>query len=264
MRLFYLLNTHLLLIYTLFYTISIPKHLRVKLVKTNQTMQVTIGDYKQPIEHKTMMGNLNALWDYGNGLRVLKGLPPINQTDWLRSPLTRELLLALQRRHSSQDVMWEMPILEKDEKGRTKLTDITKNNPFIKTKRGTGGGTWVHLYLMLDAAAWLDADFKLHMYDTFINNNILQWRDDGGDEFINLNIAIDAYLPERDGMDNVNVFIYVAKQLKAKILSPYDTWNTASLPQLEKRARLEKDLCNYLRLGMIRNYDHLKEVIAKI
>jgi len=63
---------------------------------------------------------------------------------------------------------------------------------------------------------------------------------------------------------DVTQVIQVAKQLKAKILSPDDTWNTASFPQLEKRAKLEKELCNYLRLGMIRNYEHLKEVISKI
>lgn len=233
-------------------------------MKTNQLMQVTIGQYTQPIEHKTMMGHLNALWDYGNGLRALKGLTPLNQNDWLSSQQTRELLLALNRKFNTGNAISEDPIFETDSRGRTKISEITKNNPFIRTKRGTGGGTWVHLYLLLDAAAWLDADFKLELYDTFINNKILQWREDGGDEFINLNIAIDAYLPERGDKDNTGIFIQVAKQLKAKILSPDDTWNTASFPQLEKRAKLEKDLCNYLRLGMIRNYEHLKEVISKI
>lgn len=233
-------------------------------MKTNQLMQVTIGQYTQPIEHKTMMGHLNTLWDYGNGLRALKGLTPLNQNDWLSSQQTRELLLALNRKFNTENQILENPIFETDSRGRTKISDITKNNPFIRTKRGTGGGTWVHLYLLLDAASWLDADFKLELYDTFINNKILQWREDGGDEFINLNIAIDAYLPEREGKDNTGIFIQVAKQLKAKILSPEDTWNTASFPQLEKRAKLEKELCNYLRLGMIRNYEHLKEVIEKI
>ena len=56
------------------------------------------------------------------------------------------------------------------------------------------------------------------MYKTFVEGKILQWREDGGDEFINLNIAIDAYLPEREGKDNTGIFIQVAKQLKAKIL----------------------------------------------
>ena len=82
----------------------------------------------------------------------------------------------------------------------------TIESPLITTKRGKGGGTWAHLYILLDAAARLDPQFKHKMYKTFVEGKLLQWRDDGGDEFINLNIAIDAYLPERDGMDNVNVF----------------------------------------------------------
>lgn len=233
-------------------------------MKTNQLMQVTIGSYSQPIEHKTMMGHLNALWDYGNGLRVPKGLPPLEMKDWLRSPQTRELLEALERKYGVEKVMGELPPLEVDAKGRTRITDITQGSSFIKTKRGTGGGTWVHLYLMLDAAAWLDADFKLQLYDTFINNKILQWREDSGDEFINLNIAIDAYLPEREGKENTGIFIQVARQLKAKILNGEEVWNTATFNQLEKRAKIEKDLCGFLKLGMIRNYDHLKEVIAKL
>ena len=36
-------------------------------MKTNQLMQVRIGDYVQPINHKSMMGNLNTLlgfWEF--------------------------------------------------------------------------------------------------------------------------------------------------------------------------------------------------------
>jgi len=232
-------------------------------MKTNQLMQVTIGSYSQPIEHKTMMGHLNALWDYGNGLRATKGLTPLQMKDWLMSTQTRELVEALDRKYSEPN-SGISTITKVDPRGRSSLVDLTKNTSFIKTKRGTGGGTWVHLYLMLDAAAWLDADFKLQLYDTFINNKILQWREDSGDEFINLNIAIDAYLPEREGKENTGIFIQVAKQLKAKILNGEEVWNTATFSQLEKRAKIEKDLCNFLKLGMIKNYEHLKEVIAKL
>jgi len=232
-------------------------------MKTNQLMQVTIGSYSQPIEHKTMMGHLNALWDYGNGLRATKGLTPLQMKDWLMSTQTRELVEALDRKYSEPN-SGISTITKVDPRGRSSLVDLTKNTSFIKTKRGTGGGTWVHLYLMLDAAAWLDADFKLQLYDTFINNKILQWREDSGDEFINLNIAIDAYLPEREGKENTGIFIQVAKQLKAKILNGEEVWNTATFNQLEKRAKIEKDLCGFLKLGMIRNYEHLKEVIAKL
>ena len=221
-------------------------------------MRVTIGEHTLPIGHKTMMGSLTEVWKIGNAYRTKRGLPELDLSNWLRSPETLEYVKVVEDDLNFKSVA----STDLSSKGTTLAKTI--ESPLITTKRGKGGGTWAHLYILLDAAARLDPQFKHKMYKTFVEGKLLQWRDDGGDEFINLNIAIDAYLPERDGMDNVNVFIYVAKQLKAKILSPYDTWNTASLPQLEKRARLEKDLCNYLRLGMIRNYDHLKEVIAKI
>ena len=221
-------------------------------------MRVTIGEHTLPIGHKNMMGSLTEVWKIGNAYRTQRGLPELDLSNWLRSPETLEYVKVVEDDLNFKSVA----STDLSSKGTTLAKTI--ESPLITTKRGKGGGTWAHLYILLDAAARLDPQFKHKMYKTFVEGKLLQWRDDGGDEFINLNIAIDAYLPERDGMDNVNVFIYVAKQLKAKILSPYDTWNTASLPQLEKRARLEKDLCNYLRLGMIRNYDHLKEVIAKI
>ena len=221
-------------------------------------MRVTIGEHTLPIGHKNMMGSLTEVWKIGNAYRAQRGLPELDLSNWLRSPETLEYVKVV------EDDLNFKSVFSTDLSSRGTTLAKTIESPLITTKRGKGGGTWAHLYILLDAAARLDPQFKHKMYKTFVEGKLLQWRDDGGDEFINLNIAIDAYLPERDGMDNVNVFIYVAKQLKAKILSPYDTWNTASLPQLEKRARLEKDLCNYLRLGMIRNYDHLKEVIAKI
>jgi hypothetical protein len=200
---------------------------------------LTFGNYTQEIDPETKTGNLNTLWAYGNGLRILRGVDQLSLKEWLRSSETLEFLNVL-----SED------------------KEIT--SPLIKTKRGKGGGTWAHLYILLDAAARLDPNFKHQMYKTFVEGRILQWREDSGDEFINLNIAIDAYLPEREGKENTGIFIQVAKQLKAKILNGEEVWNTATFNQLEKRAKIEKDLCGFLKLGMIRNYEHLKEVIAKL
>lgn len=227
-------------------------------MKTNQLMQVTIAEHVLPIEHKTMMGSLTDVWKIGNAYRTKRGLPELDLNNWLRSPETLEYVRVVEQDLNIKCV--DSTPLE------IRKSALVKNltSPLIVAKRGKGGGTWAHLYILLDAAARLDPSFRHQMYKTFVEGRILQWREDGGDEFLNLNIAIDAYLPEREGKDNTGIFIQVAKQLKAKILNPDDTWNTASFPQLEKRAKLEKDLCNYLRLGMVRNYDHLKELIAKI
>lgn len=225
-------------------------------MKSNQLMQVMVGDYSQEIEHKTMMGNLNSLWDYGNGLRSKKNLRPLEMKSWLQSVQTVELLGALEKKYNGSN----RPIIEKSP-GRYAVEGASN---FIKTKRGKSGGTWVHLMLLLDAAAWLDADFKLEMYECFINNKILQWREDSGDCFIALNAAIDAYLPGRDGKDNKGIFIQCAIKLKEKLKPENDNWNTASYPKLEARAKIESDLVKFLSLGMVRDYDHLKELIDKL
>ena len=86
-------------------------------------------------------------------------------------------------------------------------------------KQGRNGGTWAHLYILLDAAAKMDAGFKVQMYHTVVTSQILQWRDDGGDAFIGLNAAMDAYLPEReDKPSNKGIHINAAKMLRHKIL----------------------------------------------
>lgn len=221
-------------------------------------MQVRIGNHVLPIEHKTMVGSLTEVWKIGNAYRKMRNLPELDLSHWMRSPETLEYIQAVER-----DLGLESAESADYETVNSVLTR-TITSPLIRTKRGKGGGTWTHLYILLDAAARLDPNFKHQMYKTFVEGRILQWREDSGDEFINLNIAIDAYLPEREGKENTGIFIQVAKQLKAKILNGEEVWNTATFTQLEKRAKIEKDLCNFLKLGMIKNYEHLKEVIAKL
>lgn len=230
-------------------------------MKTNQLMHVTIGNYTQPIEHLTMMGSLNHLWEYGNSLRAAKGLSGKDLQEFMRSSDTVEFIVALERKYGQKLKTGILPDLKIDQQGRTVGT-ITSD--FVKTKRGKGGGTWAHLMILLRAAAYLDKDFEVEVYDTFINNKVLQWRDDGGDQFLALNVAIDAYLPNRQGKDNKGVFIQVAKRLKSKILPEGVDWNNAAFPQLEDRAKTEKSLVQFLQLGMVRDYDHLKELIDKL
>ena len=230
-------------------------------MKTNQLMHVTIGNYTQPIEHLTMMGSLNHLWEYGNSLRAAKGLNGKDLQEFMRSSDTVEFIEALERKYGQKLKTGILPDLKIDQKGRT---IGTIQSEFVKTKRGKGGGTWAHLMILLRAAAYLDKDFEVEVYDTFINNKILQWRDDSGDQFIALNVAIDAYLPDRQGKDNKGVFVQVAKRLKAKILQDGVEWNNASFQQLEDRAKIEKSLVQFLQLGMVRDYEHLKELIDRV
>jgi len=235
-------------------------------MKTNQRMLVEIGNHRQEIDHLTMMGHLNALWEYGNSLRREKGLPPARLDHWLAHRNTCEFIISLQKEEDANSpatgYLKKQFEVVADNNGRhtIKGDELT----IIKTKRGKSGGTWAHLYLLLKAAAHLDTDFELQVYKTFVTNRILQWRDDSGDEFKSLNIAIDAYLPDRKSKDNKGVYIQCARALKAKINPDGGQWNTASYDQLELRTLYERRLIDFMRMGLVRNYEHLKELIDNL
>ena len=118
--------------------------------------------------------------------------------------------------------------------------------------------------MMIFAAEYLSPRFHLEVIDAFINNKILEWRDVSGDEFKALNIAIDNYLPGRDGKSNKGIYINTAKMLLGKVNPSITTWNDATADELRERAVIENKLVTTLHLGLIRDWEHMKEIIEKI
>lgn len=204
-------------------------------------------------------GSLKDLFTVLNGNRKNKGYSILSMQEFLNLHSTIEKINQIEK---SEFNNYALENSQRDCNGNMIRRGVKLNS--IRTKMGKGGGTYVHLMLMLDAAAWLDADFKVEMYDTFINNKILQWRDDSGEEFKNLNVAIDAYLPDRIGKDNKGCYIQTAKLLKAKIAPDGDSWNMATYNQLELRSKIETKLVDILKIGLVRDWNHFKEVIEKL
>lgn len=224
-------------------------------MKTNMMMQIKIGIHTLPIGHLDMMGSLTDLWNIGNSYRTAKGLKPLDMKNYARSPETIEFINILNEKFKCVE--------------NTHLKNVSIDSEglpiFIKTKKGRhGGGTWAHLYILLDAASRLDAEFKFLIMEAFVTNKILQWRDDSGDNFIALNAAIDAYLPDRKDKSNMGLFIQCAILLKDKIKPDGNTWNTANYQQLKLRTNYEARLVDYLKMGMVRDWEHLKELIHKL
>ena len=77
-------------------------------------------------------------------------------------------------------------------------------------------------------------------------------------------MIIDQYLPEREGKDNKGIFINVSKMIKAKVMPGDKQWNDADANQLRKRDEYEEKLCAVLKLGLVKNWEHLKEIIEKM
>jgi len=203
---------------------------------------------------------------------------------YLRSPDTIEFLVAVEKRYGTgiskcaDSAQLENPTNTDSSEPLTKQDLTIEYNrktglakvvggelSIIKTKRGKYGGTWAHLQVLTHAAGKLSADFLVEIIHVFLNDKILGWRDIGGDNYISLNIAIDNFLPGREATNsNMGIYINTAKLLKAKILGDDGKWNTATPVQLTKRAKFEEKLIGFLEMNLVRDWNHLKELIHRL
>lgn len=187
---------------------------------------------------------LNDLFIAGNALRLQEGRPALQMNAFLSSKATEDYVTA-----AAQE--WCKP------------TDsfITKEG------RGRTTRTYVHVSLAMLAAESLSPRFHAHVHRVFLEGKLLEFRERGGTEFKTLNAAIDEYLPGREGKDNKGVFITLAKILRGRILGPdacTDDWNTCGVAKTHLRYEYENKLSDMLRLGVVRDFEHLKELAGKV
>jgi hypothetical protein len=226
------------------------------------------------------MGSLNDVLKIGNEYRKAKGLREIEIREWLVKETTWEFIIKVFNEESkksnsqiaSLDIGATISNLPRDLSNRIAFGEIFKTKEFslvIKSQRGgkpENRGYWANMFLLLDLANFLDVDLKYEMYEVFINQKILFWRDLGGDNFKEFNKIVDT-LPDRIGENNQGIYIQVAKKIRNKldILSTkgYNEKEHHSLIQ-EKRSEYLKSLTDFVKLGLIRDYEHLKEIIDKL
>lgn len=207
-------------------------------MKTNQLLIVNILDGELPIEHKTYFGSLQALFRIGNKHRALKDLPVLRPEQWLNMRSTKEFIDIVSKRIGE---------------------------PALRRKRGGRGGgeSWAHLYVLLDAAAYLSPELKLDIYEKFVQGKLLEWRDRSGDNFIDLNAAVALNAEEVFGKPaHKGHYINLAKIIRKRC--GVENWNRADHKQLQERARIEEALATMLKAGVVRDWDHLKELAEKV
>lgn len=216
-------------------------------MKTNQLMTVCFPSGELRVWHKTGMGSLTDLFNIGNKMRAMEGKSAANITLFQQSNATQEFIKVIME---EQGIQYDQVI--------------------NVTGRGKSSRTEANLHLLVYAAQYLSTRFHYQVIDTFIKGKLLEWRDTSGDQFKLLNAAIDNHLPGRTNQDgdtksNTGIYIQVAIRLKGKLLSPECAgWNAASAEELRERARIEEKLVGLLELGLVRDYDHLKEIIDKV
>lgn len=208
-------------------------------MKTNQIITVVFGDRLVHIGHLDMMGDLNEFFAIGNSFRQQAGVPIMRVASWLESNAVKEYIAIV-----SEDI------------GR----------PAMVSKAGRGGYVKAHLRVLIDAAMYLDPRFKDMVIKTFVTNRLLQVRDDSGNGFIDLNASVALNAEAVFGKAaHQGHYIQLSKILRDRILPDgHPGWNHATPKQLNERTRIEEAVSNALRMGFVRDWEHLKEVAQKI
>ena len=179
-------------------------------MKTPQILERKIFGGVVRQNHKTRFYNAKDIELIGNHLRRDSGLPPKQ----------------LARYFQINESMDFIEVLKAD-KG---LTEV------VVASKGRNGGTYVHPLLFVDIALWFSPKLKIAVYE-WLMDNLEELRDECGDNFKDMNIALDNYY-----QIGSKYYIYsnVARMIK-KAVGVAD-WNTANENQLKLRERIHDEI----------------------
>lgn len=115
----------------------------------------------------------------------------------------------------------------------------------IVSKKGKGGGTWVHPLLFIDIALALDPKLKIGVY-SWLHDELIKYRNDSGSSYNKMVGAL--YNRYENKSDFRNQIILLANYIKEKC--NVDDWNSATEDKLKLRDKIHDNislLCEVLR-----------------
>jgi hypothetical protein len=141
------------------------------------------------------------------------------------------------------------------------LEEVIDVKDLTLTKRGKYGGTWVHPLIFVDYLMWISPKFHVAGLK-LIYDNVLKYRDLGGDAFKVLNDTIKANIAELPGWGYAHVSKLVGEHLQIPAIIvghkvTYD-WNNATELQLKMRHDAMSSICTLLEIGQIGNFNQLQ------
>lgn len=211
-------------------------------MKTDHLLNATIGLEVIRVWHKTQMVSLTDLFRAGNAYRVLNGVNPANQNLFVNSVSTQEFIRVI-----------------------TKRLGVANDAVYKRIGKGKNSETFVSLHLAVYAAEYLSPEFHFEVIDAFINGKLCEYRDLGGDAFKDLNSVVSASAIHVLGRPSHNGhYITLAKIIKSRVNPDGDEWDSATALQLKYRYEIERDLCKFLAMGVVRDWEHLKELAEKV
>lgn len=190
-------------------------------MKTEQIMERKFRDGIIRQNHKTGWFNATDLIQVANQYRTQIGLEKKAIADYLKTNSTKEFI--------------------------KEILDRENISLAYESKKGKGGGTWVHPLILIDIAMWLSPDFKYEAMK-WLEDRLIQNRDLSGESYKKLA----SYLKNKTDIVPVAkigvIMPKIAKYIKEQL--NVEDWNKANEPTLKKRDAIHNNFIMLLDAGI--------------
>jgi len=142
--------------------------------------------------------------------------------------------------------------------------DSKERNSVLLQSRGKNGGTWMHPYLFIDFAMWLNPKFKLQVIK-FVYDELIKYRNEAGDAYKEMCSAVASIVSKKE---SASVAITkVAKALNYIVYNAHEAEirnKQAEESKVKELAELEKDIAKLINRRFITSYDQLIKYLRQL
>ncbi len=136
----------------------------------------------------------------------------------------------------------------------------TAKSPYVKSRasRGKNAGTWMHPYLYIDFAMWINPKFKYHVI-RFVYDQLIEYRHLAGDNYLTICRAVQRF-------DNVD-YRKLAKALNYIVFDKHESGTLrqyATQEELKELVGLQKQFAFAIDMGYIKTFDTLINEMRRI
>lgn len=131
-----------------------------------------------------------------------------------------------------------------------------------RANKGINAGTWMHPFLFIDFAMWLNPEFKYNVIK-FVHDKLVEYRNEAGDSYRILSSAVSQIVSKEEMPKAMSS---IAKALNYVIYNNHEKQlrnKQADELLLKDMTELQKDIAKFINFGFINSYEQLRNFLQK-
>lgn len=138
-----------------------------------------------------------------------------------------------------------------------------RNSAYLATK-GKNGGTWMHPYLFIKFAMWLNPKFEVKVIK-FVYDELIKYRNEAGDAYREMCSSVASIVDKEKSASKA--ITKVAKALNYIVYNAHESEirnKQAEESKVKELAELERDITKLINRGFIKTFDQLIKYLRQL